>query len=78
MNGRSDCAKQLCMMALRLEGLDTRTKPIFNPPKEKQKQKFNTDTFFVYKFKESLRNVGAKTIYNATKPLDLDPQMLVL
>lgn len=78
MNGRTDSAKQLAMMALRLEGLDTRTKPIFQPPKKEEKLKFKTDTFYVYKFKESFRDVGIKTIYNSSKPLELHPHTLFI
>lgn len=78
MNGRADSAKQLAMMALRLEGLDTRTKPILKEPEEIRKMKFKTDTFFVYSFKESLRDAGAKTIYNSSKPLELHSSSLII
>ena len=78
MNGRNDSAKMLSMQALRLQGLDTRTKPIMPSTAEIEKPKFKTDTFFVYKFKESLRDVGVKTIYNSSKPLDLQKQALIL
>ena len=78
MNGRNDSAKILSMQALRLQGLDTRTKSIMPSTAEIEKPKFKTDTFFVYKFKESLRDVGVKTIYNSSKPLDLQKQALIL
>jgi Ca2+-binding EF-hand superfamily protein len=78
MNGRNDSAKQLAMMAMRLEGLDTRTKPLIKESEPLELVKFRTDTFFVYRFKEAFRDVGVKTIYNSSKPLDLSPHMVVL
>jgi len=78
MNGRTDSAKQLAMMALRLEGLDTRTKPLLKDPEPQEKAKFRTDTFFVYRFKESLRDAGMKTVFNSSKPLELHSEMVKL
>ena len=78
MNGRAESAKQLAIMAMRLEGLDTRTKPLLKEPEAKQKAKFRTDTFIVYKFKESLRDVGVKTIYNSSRPMDLNSHIVEL
>ena len=45
MNGRNDSAKQLVMQALRLQGLDTRTKPIKPSSVDTHKPKFRTDTY---------------------------------
>ncbi|OMJ84299.1 hypothetical protein SteCoe_14582 [Stentor coeruleus] len=78
MNGRADSAKQLATMALRLEKLDTRTKPIIKEPEEIRKMKFKTDTFFVYSFKDSLRDAGAKIIFNSSKPLELYTSNLII
>lgn len=75
MNGRMANAKDLVMQALRLEGLDTRTKHIINEGGEEEIPNQRTDVFHVFRYQQSDTDSNLpKTIFNSTKPFNLSQQ----
>lgn len=79
MYGRMDGAKNFAFQALRLQGIiDKREKPVEEIKKNKTIGKTRADFVKIYRLNENSESSLPKTIYNASKELTLDHEILTL